>query len=138
METCLLLSELKVEVLLIPALPRPSASRPLCRRSSGRTSASGCGDERTRGHRTGSRHPDNRLGVVEQRGVGELLGAGNGVSHPLHQLLQGVVHKLVHVHGDHWVLLAAQHGAREGEIPTVLRNHAERKRWSRGLARNNL
>ena len=55
-------------------------------------------------------------GRGEQRGVGVLLGAGNGVSHPLHQLLQGVVHKLVHVHGDHWVLLAAQHGAREGEM----------------------
>ena len=61
---------------------------------------------------------------MEQRDVGVPLGAGYGVSHPLHPQLQGVVRELVH--GDHWVLQAAQHGAREGEmlIPRKVRNHA--------------
>ena len=65
------------------------------------------------GHRTTSRLP-----IIAVDGSGDVvpLGAGNGVSHPLHHSLQGG--HLEARHGDdHWGLLAAQHGAREGEIP---------------------
>ena len=74
------------------------------------------------GHRTTSRLP-----IIAVGGSGDvlLLGAGNGVSHPLHQLQGG---HLEARHGDdHWGVLAAQHGAREVRFLAKYRNHAELK-----------
>ena len=65
------------------------------------------------GHRTTSRLP-----IIAVVGSGDVvpLGAGNGSSHQLHQRLQGV-DLGARLGDDPRGVLAAQHGAREGEIP---------------------